>query len=49
MIDKFTPEMKEYFDSLPPMYQETIVQSGAKLATMDDLERFVQHVEDSGK
>jgi len=33
----FDSEMKEYFDSLPPLIQETILQSGAVIKNKEDL------------
>ncbi len=33
-----TPEMNSYFNSLPKMVQESIVQSGAKINSLKDLE-----------
>lgn len=34
----FSPEMQSYFDSLPPMVQENIAQSGAKLNSLADMQ-----------
>lgn len=39
MPDMFnlTPQMQEYFNSLPKMMQESIIQSGAKINSLEDL------------
>lgn len=37
----FTPEMQAYFDTLPPMVQENIAQSSAKINSVADLEAIV--------
>lgn len=37
------PDAKAYFDSLPPMLQETVMQSGAKLTSKADLESFCKN------
>lgn len=39
MPDMFnlTPQMQEYFDSLPKLMQESIIQSGAKINSLEDL------------
>lgn len=44
MPDMFnlTPQMQEYFNSLPKMMQESIIQSGAKINSLDDLKAIVQ-------
>lgn len=34
---QWSPEIKEYFDQLPPSIQETIKQSGTKIQTLDHL------------
>ena len=48
MISDFTPDMKAYFDTLSPIFQETILQSGAKLENIDDIKNFIRHIQ-SGK
>lgn len=44
MPDMFnlTPQMQEYFNSLPEMIQETIIQSGAKINSLDDLKAVAE-------
>ena len=44
MPDMFnlTPQMQEYFDSLPEMIQETIIQSGAKINSLEDLKAIAE-------
>lgn len=37
-----TPEMQQYFNTLPPMVQETIIQSGAKVNSLDDLKQVAE-------
>lgn len=46
MPDMFnlTPQMQEYFNSLPKMMQETIIQSGAKINSLEDLKAVVEGV-----
>lgn len=44
MPDMFnlTPQMQQYFDSLPKMMQESIIQSGAKINSLDDLKAIAE-------
>jgi len=42
-LNKLSPEAKAFFDALTPAMKENIMQSGAKLTTKNDLERFVQN------
>ncbi|MCD7796659.1 MAG: hypothetical protein LUG95_03335 [Clostridiales bacterium] len=44
MPDMFnlTQQMKEYFDSLPENVQESIIQSGAKVNSLEDLKTVAQ-------
>ncbi len=42
-LNKLDPAAKAFFDSLTPAMKESIMQSGAKLTTKNDLERFVQN------
>ena len=42
-INKLDPAAKAFFDSLTPGMKESIMQSGAKLTTKNDLERYVQN------
>lgn len=46
MPDMFnlTPQMQEYFDSLPKIMQESIIQSGAKINSLDDLKAITEGV-----
>lgn len=46
MPDMFnlTPQMQEYFDSLPKMVQESIIQSGAKINSLEDLKAVANGV-----
>ena len=37
-----TPEMNDYFNSLPKNIQETILQSGAKINSLTDLKEVVK-------
>ncbi|MCH5320690.1 MAG: hypothetical protein J1E36_02935 [Eubacterium sp.] len=37
-----TPQMQEYFDSLPEIVQESIIQSGAKINSLDDLKAIAK-------
>ncbi len=44
MPDMFnlTPQMQEYFNSLPEMLQESIIQSGAKINSLEDLKAIAE-------
>ncbi|MGN0535484.1 MAG: hypothetical protein ACI4IR_05750 [Eubacterium sp.] len=44
MPDMFnlTPQMQEYFDALPEMIQESIIQSGAKINSLEDLKAIAE-------
>ena len=44
MADLFnlTPEMNNYFNSLPKNMQETIIQSGAKINSLTDLKQVAK-------
>lgn len=44
MPDMFnlTPQMQEYFNSLPEMIQESIIQSGAKINSLADLKAIAE-------
>ena len=42
-LEKLNPEAKAFFDSLTPAMKESIMQTGVKLSTKNDLERFVQN------
>ena len=37
-----TPEMNDYFNSLPKNVQETILQSGAKINSLTDLKEVAK-------
>ena len=43
-MEKFSSEIKNYFDSLPSSLQETILQSGARFDTRQQMESFVNAV-----
>lgn len=42
-LSKLDTAARAYFDSLTPAMKENIMQTGAKLTTKNDLERFVQN------
>lgn len=44
MPDMFnlTPQMQEYFNLLPEMIQEAIIQSGAKINSLEDLKAIAE-------
>lgn len=46
-ISNFSPQMRERFNSLPAFVQETILQSGAKIDTLDELERVSKEITNS--
>ena len=37
------PAMKQYFDTLPVSVQETIMQSGVEVNSLDQLKQCAQH------
>ncbi len=39
-LQRMTPDAKAYFDSLPPMLQTTVMQSGVTMTTREQLETF---------
>jgi hypothetical protein len=49
MPDMFnlTPQMQDYFNSLPEMIQESIIQSGAKINSLADLKAIAEGVSNS--
>lgn len=42
-LEKMTASAREYFNSLPPTLQESIMQSGVTLTTRDQLESFCKN------
>lgn len=44
-MEKYTSEIQIYFNSLPANIQESILQSGARFDTKDQMEQFVQAME----
>ncbi len=44
MPDMFnlTPQMQSYFDSLPESVKESVIQSGAKVNSLEDLKAIAQ-------
>lgn len=42
-LSQLTPEARAFFDTLTPAMKESIMQTGAKLTTKNDLERYVIH------
>lgn len=43
----FSAEMQDYFDTLSPMVQESIIQSGAKLNSMADMKAVATQMNQS--
>lgn len=43
----FSAEMQDYFDTLSPMVQESIIQSGAKLNSMADMKAVATQMSQS--
>ena len=41
--------MKKYFDSLPPMIQESMIQSGLAPQTLEELKRSASYLQNDGK
>lgn len=44
-----SPKMQEYFNSLPEIVQETIIQSGAKINSLDDLKAVAKGTMDNAQ
>lgn len=43
-LKKFDSEMREYFNSLPPLIQEDLMQSDAAVNGKDDLQRLAEQM-----
>ena len=43
--DNFSTEMNNYFNSLPEYIQENIVQSGAKINSIEELKSIVNKIQ----
>ena len=41
---EYNEEMKSYFNSLPLIVQETIMQTGVKLCSLDELKECAQNL-----
>ena len=48
-LQRMAPDAKAYFDSLPPMLQTTVMQSGVTMTTKEQLETYCNNVLNSGK
>lgn len=48
-LQRMTPDAKAYFDSLPPMLQTTVMQSGVTMTTKEQLETYCNNVLNSDK
>lgn len=48
MADPFenNPQLKEYFSTLPPMIQESILQSGISFRTREEMQKAVKNLTD---
>lgn len=44
MIKNCNQETRQYFDSLPAMLQENIMQSGVEITSKQDLENYVKNL-----
>lgn len=44
----FTKEMNAYFDELPKFLQESIIQSGTKIQTLNELKAFSKEICEKG-
>lgn len=47
-IKKFSSEMRQYFDKLPKLVQESIMQSGMEIASMEDLKNCESMIQNAG-
>lgn len=43
-MQKFDNETQAYFDSLPPLIQEQVMQSGFTPGSAQELQAFYQHI-----
>ncbi len=41
--NRLAPDARTYFDSMPPLFQELLIQSGADYTTRLELEEFIRH------
>lgn len=48
-LSKMDAEAKQYFDSLPPLLQEQVMQSTADLNTKEDLMRYCGNALGNGR
>lgn len=46
-IKKFSTEMQQYFNGLPKVVQESIMQSGVEIASLADLQNCEKMVQNS--
>ncbi len=42
-LEKMDQSAREYFDSLPPMLQEQVMQSGVTMTTKEQLETYCRN------
>ncbi len=42
-LNRLTPDALTYFNSMPPLYQELLIQSGADYTTRQELENFSKY------
>lgn len=42
-LQKMTPDAKAYFDTLSPMLQAAVMQSGVTMTTKDQLETYCEN------
>lgn len=40
-LSKITPEAQAYFETLPKLVQESIIQSGVQIQNKEDMENFI--------
>lgn len=43
-VNAQNPQSSQYFNSLPPMVQETIMQTGVKFTNEDDLKKYAENL-----
>lgn len=48
-LSDFNAETKAYFETLPRLVQESIIQSGVQIQNKQDLEKFVSGLTQSGQ
>ena len=43
----WSPEMRDYFNTLPPIVKQSVVESGVKVNSIEDLRQKTTHLKDN--